>query len=112
NNISSKREVRNLEEDVLIDSLGIRYDYLFRNHQTGLVLQVDQNKKLKYMLGIAVQSQLLKGSALDRSVLTQNKHINVMPSANLRYQLNEEMEISFDYIGTNNQPHFMQMLPV
>jgi hypothetical protein len=112
NNISSKREVRDLEENKLIDSLSIRYDYLFRNHQTGFMLQVDQSKRFKYMIGLALQSQLLKGSTLDRSVLTRNQHINLIPSANIRIHLSEEIELSIDYLGTNNQPHFMQMQPV
>ena len=111
-NISSLRAVTDLEESTLIDSLGVDYGYQFRSQQTGLAFQVDQNKFLKYTLGMAVQTQVLKGSTDDLTVLTRHQHVNLMPSANIRFTLSDEIEWSFDYLGTSNQPKFMQMQPV
>ncbi len=110
--IANTRQVWNVEEAHAIDSLGIDYHYSFQSNRYGVTFQVDQNKAIKYSLGLAAQPLMMEGYTLDRTVRTQHQHLNWVPSASLRYRISAVSELSFDYLGSNNQPSFNQMQPV
>lgn len=110
--IRSSRSVWDIEEAHVIDSLGVQYNYLFMSNRYGLTYQVEQGSKLKYTFGLAAQPLVLEGHSPDHQVRTRYSQVNWLPSANLRYRLSEESEWSVDYMGTNNQPGYVQMQPV
>lgn len=110
--IASNRQVLDLEEGIHFDSLGIDYHYSFNSDRYGLKYQVDMNPNFQYSLGIAAQPLRIEGLTLDGTIRTDHRNFNWVPSANLRYKPSSDSEISFDYLGRNNQPSFTQMQPV
>lgn len=110
--ISSVREVLDVTREQFIDSLSVDYAYFFQANRVGINYQADKGNRLKYNLGFAIQPVLLRGFAQDHDISTEHRNINIVPSAGLRYRFSPESDISFDYLGNNNQPNFLQMQPV
>lgn len=110
--IGSSRDVWDIEEVHAIDSLGIKYDYLFQSNKYGVNYQMEHGSHLKYTVGLAAQPLVLEGFSPDHDVRTHHSQINWLPSANIRYKISDVSELSVDYTGVNNAPGYLQMQPV
>src|SRR5690606_1434802 len=110
--IDSRRSVWDADKQLFVDSLGVDYAYFFESNRVGLVYQMERSKRLKYTLGFAVQPLRLKGQTMDIDTFTQHSNVNLIPSAGLRFRINDESEWSIEYLGTNNQPNFSQIQPI
>ena len=110
--IDSRRSVWDTDHGAYVDSLSVDYSYFFESNRVGLNYQMEQNKRFRYTLGFAVQPLLLQGHMLDTDTLIQHRNVNLVPSAGFRFRINEESELSVEYLGTNNQPNFAQIQPI
>ncbi len=110
--INSSREVWDVENAMMIDTLGLDFDYFFRSNRLGLTYQVEQNPKLRFALGVAFHPLLMDGNTLDRSVRIQQRYDNWVPHAHIRYKSNAENEWFMEYSGHHRQPSFYQIQPV
>ena len=110
--IDSRRTVWDMHRDMFVDSLSVDYSYFFESNRVGLNYQMEQNKRFRYTLGFAVQPLLLKGHMLEMDTLILHRNVNLIPSAGLRFRIDNESELSVEYLGTNNQPNFAQIQPI
>lgn len=110
--IDSRRSVWDLQQELFVDSLSVDYSYFFESNRVGVNYQMEQNKRFKYNVGFAVQPLLLEGHTVNQDAYTQHRNVNLIPSASLRFRVNEESEWYIDYLGTNHQPNFSQIQPV
>ncbi len=110
--IDSRRSVWDLGQELFVDSLSVDYSYFFQSNRVGFNYQMEQNKRIRYTLGFAVQPLLLEGHTLTVDTQTRHYNINLIPSAGFRFRINDESEWSIDYLGTNHQPNFSQIQPV
>src|SRR5690606_17810118 len=110
--IASRRYVMAPDDEALIDSLDVDYSYFFQSNRIGVNYQVEQNSKFKYTLGFAIQPLYRQGFTDDGDVATEQRNINMTPSAGFRYRISNESELMVAYLGTNNQPNCSQMRPV
>lgn len=95
-----------------VDSLTVDYNYIFRSNRTSLSYQYEPNKKFKLNVGFAVQPILLRGRLPRENVTYAYENVNLIPSSNITYRFNNEMDWQIDYKGKNNQPNFQQIIPV
>ena len=110
--IDSRRSVWDTHGGMFVDSLSVDYAYFFESNRVGLNYQIEHSNRLKYNLGFAVQPMLLQGHMLRADTLIQHRNVNLIPSAGLRFRIDEESELSVEYLGTNNQPNFSQIQPI
>lgn len=110
--IDSRRSVWDADKGLFVDSLSLDYSYFFESNRVGMVYQMEQSKRFRYTLGFAVQPLLLQGQTVDVDTTTQHRNVNLIPSAGLRFRINDENEFSIEYLGTNNQPNFSQIQPI
>ncbi|SFC67588.1 CarboxypepD_reg-like domain-containing protein [Parapedobacter composti] len=110
--IDSRRSVWDMAEETFVDSLSVDYSYFFESNRVGLTYQMEKSQRVKYMLGFAVQPLYLKGHTLDTDTHTRYHNVNLVPSAGMRFRINDESELSVEYLGTNNQPNFSQIQPI
>nr|WP_284040280.1 outer membrane beta-barrel protein [Sphingobacterium sp. lm-10] len=113
-NIEMSRRVRMPgEEDApFIDSLGLRYEYLFTSNRTGLLYQYEPNKRFRANIGFAVQPLRLAGAVANDTLQYRYNNINLIPSTVIRYRFNDELDWQFTYNGRNNQPNFLHIAPI
>lgn len=95
-----------------VDSLGVNYNYRFRNSRVGLNYQYTPNKSFKANIGFAVQPVRLSGQLPREKMQYTYENVNLVPTAGVRWRLNEEMDWSVAYIGKNNQPNLLHIIPV
>ncbi len=69
------------------------------------------DQKYKFILGLAVQPTLLKGSS-SVSALTQKNIYNFSPVIHYVYNYSELQALAFDYQGVSNSPAYYQLQPV
>lgn len=116
--ISAVREVQDkaLEEvigyPIYVDSLGVDYEYTFRSNRTGINYQYEPNLRFRTNLGFAVQPLVMKGSTTLDNKDYKYESVNLIPSAGVRYRFTDEFDWQFNYQGNNNQPNFMQIMPM
>ena len=110
--IDSRRSVWDADKGLFVDSLSLDYSYFFESNRVGMVYQMEQSKRFRYTLGFAVQPLLLQGQTVDVDTTTQHRNVNLIPSAGLRFRINDENEFSIEYLGTNSQPNFSQIQPI
>ncbi|MGK6351185.1 outer membrane beta-barrel protein [Parapedobacter sp. DT-150] len=110
--IDSRRSVWDSSRALPVDSLSLDYTYFFESNRMGLIYQMEQSKRFRYTLGFAVQPLLLQGQTLGVDSITQHRNVNLIPSAGFRLRINDESELSVEYLGTNNQPNFSQIQPI
>ncbi|MEJ2204723.1 MAG: TonB-dependent receptor [Gemmatimonadota bacterium] len=65
----------------------------------------------RFTLGLEVQKSNLQGTIRDRDELIENGYTHVLPSANLRVQLNESKTFSFRYRTSTREPSMTQLQP-
>jgi len=116
NQINSNRSVNDMvmEPELMraIDSLGVRYNYIYSANRVGINYQIETIPKLKFNLGFAVQPMTLSGRTFDHLIKTSYDNVNLVPTLGLRWRINNDTDLSVDYIGKNNQPSFYQIQPI
>lgn len=95
-----------------VDSLGVSYNYRFNSSRAGLSYQYVPNKKFRTSVGFAVQPITLNGYLPREDMYYRYDNVNVVPSAGFKWRLNNEVDWSVDYVGKNNQPNFLHIIPV
>ncbi|MFZ4261298.1 TonB-dependent receptor [Sphingobacterium sp. HJSM2_6] len=113
-NISAVRMVRDpfrLDEGP-IDSLGVNYSYQFRSNKTGLNYQYEPNDLFRVNMGLTVQPINLSGSVKGDSIQYTYNNVNLVPSVNLKYRLNKDLDMEVNYLGRNSQPNFYHIIPI
>lgn len=100
------------DEMAIIDSLGLRYNYTFVNNRVGLNYQYGPNDRFRVNMGFAVQPSRLEGRVANDTLTHRYHHVNLVPSAKIRYRFNDELDWQFTYQGRNNQPNFLHIAPV
>ena len=66
---------------------------------------------LRLVLGLEVQNSDLEGTILDRDESISNGFTNVLPSANLRYQVDNGSDISINYRTSTREPSLNELQP-
>ncbi|WP_028296825.1 TonB-dependent receptor [Olivibacter sitiensis] len=94
-----------------VDSLSVDYAYLSQLNQFGLNYHLD-GKHTKYIIGFAVQPTDLSGNTTQGDISTRLTRVNLVPSMRFQYQLSNSSNLSLIYKGQNNQPGFLQVLPI
>lgn len=95
-----------------VDSLGVNYNYRFRNSRMGLNYQYTPNKAFKANIGFGVQPVRLTGFLPREDMQYTYENVNLVPTAGFKWRLNEETDWSVDYMGKNNQPNLLHIIPV
>lgn len=95
-----------------IDSLGLNYTYLFVNNRTGLNYQYEPSNRFRLNIGFAVQPTRLAGRVANDTLDHRYRHVNLVPSAGVRYRFDDELDLQFTYHGRNSQPNFLHIAPV
>ncbi|WP_312139169.1 outer membrane beta-barrel protein [Sphingobacterium sp.] len=109
--IEARRVVRK-EPFEIIDSLGVEYAYQFRSFKTGLNYQYEPNNRFRVNLGFSVQPLSLEGKVKGDTATYNYSNVNLIPTTNIRYKVNDELDLQFSYLGKNNQPNFLHISPV
>lgn len=95
-----------------VDSLGVNYNYRFRNSRMGLNYQYTPNKSFKTNIGFGVQPVRLTSFLPREDMQYTYENVNLVPTAGFKWRLNEETDWSVDYVGKNNQPNLLHIIPV
>jgi hypothetical protein len=95
-----------------VDSLGVNYNYRFRNSRMGLNYQYTPNKTFKANIGFAVQPVKLTSFLPREDMQYTYENVNLVPTAGFKWRLNEEADWSVDYVGKNNQPNLLHIIPI
>ncbi len=69
------------------------------------------NEDTRFTVGLEVQGSSLEGTIRDRDELIENGYTHVLPSANLRIQLNDTKTFSFRYRTSTREPSMTQLQP-
>ncbi|PRD57404.1 hypothetical protein C5749_02795 [Sphingobacterium gobiense] len=95
-----------------VDSLGVNYNYRFRNSRMGLNYQYTPNKTFKANIGFAVQPVKLTSFLPRDDMQYTYENVNLVPTAGFKWRLNDETDWSVDYMGKNNQPNLLHIIPI
>lgn len=95
-----------------VDSLGVNYDYRFRDSQMGLNYQYTPNKTFRANIGFAVQPVTLTSFLKREDTEYTYENVNLVPTAGFKWRVNDELDWSVDYIGKNNQPNLLNIIPI
>ncbi|PRD44152.1 hypothetical protein C5745_19400 [Sphingobacterium haloxyli] len=95
-----------------VDSLGVNYNYRFRNSRMGLNYQYTPNKTFKANIGFAVQPVKLTSFLPRDDMQYTYENVNLVPTAGFKWRLNDETDWSVDYVGKNNQPNLLHIIPI
>lgn len=110
--VEDKLKSEELGDFVYVDSLGVNYNYRFRNSRMGLNYQYTPNKSFKTNIGFAVQPVRLSSFLPKEDMEYTYENVNLVPTAGFKWRLNEETDWSVDYIGKNNQPNLLHIIPI
>ncbi|MEJ6982342.1 outer membrane beta-barrel protein [Pedobacter sp. P351] len=113
NNSTSRdtREVDNLGQETINPALSNLYEYNFTTQRLGLNYKFI-SPKYNYTLGMSAQPAFLEGLDLTRSITTNKKTFNWIPSARLVYYFSKQKALTANYYGRSNQPGFTQLQPL
>jgi hypothetical protein len=67
--------------------------------------------KLRWVLGLEVQTSDLQGTILGRDESIDNGFTNLLPSANLRYQVNQGSNVTVNYRTSTRDPSLNELQP-
>lgn len=115
NIIDAKRYVYNWlsgTQTNIIDSLTVDYGYRFNSNKMGIIYQFTPNKKVKFNIGFAVQPIEMEGKVLNDTLSYNYANINLVPTSNFNYKVSNNVDFQISYRGRNNQPSFLQIVPV
>lgn len=91
--------------------LSNNYEYQFYTNKVGVNYRYIADK-FNYTLGLNAQPTILKGQNLSRSINTENRTFNIIPSARMVYKFTKQQALHVNYWGRNNQPSFLQLQPI
>lgn len=92
-------------------NLSSNYDYTFTTNRIGLNYRYKKDK-MNYALGVSAQPSLLQGTDIGRSIQTNKKTFNWIPTARFVYRFSKEQVFSAKYNGSSRQPGFIQLQPI
>lgn len=95
-----------------VDSLGVNYNYRFRNSRMGLNYLYTPHKTFRANIGFAVQPVKLSSFLPREDMQYTYENVNLVPTAGFKWRLNEETDWSVDYVGKNNQPNLLHIIPI
>ena len=95
-----------------VDSLGVNYNYRFRSNRIGLNYQYTPNKDFKANIGFALQPVKLTSFLPRNDESYTYDNVNLVPTAGFKWNWNDETSWSVNYVGKNNQPGFLHIIPV
>ena len=109
-NIKDTRDVISGNE-VFNPDLSNNFDYQFITNKLGLNYRfIDE--KYNYTLGMNAQPAVLRGQNVSKSISTEQKTFNIIPSARFVYKFSRQEQFNVNYWGRNNQPSFFQLQPI
>ena len=100
------------EDYFYVDSLGVNYNYRFRNSRMGLSYQYTPNKTFRSNIGFAVQPVKLISFLPREEMEYTYENVNLVPTAGFKWRLKDELDWSVDYVGKNNQPNLLHIIPI
>ncbi len=68
-------------------------------------------KSLRWVVGLEAQRSDLEGTILNRNESISNGFTNLLPSANLRYQVNQGSNITLNYRTSTREPSLTELQP-
>lgn len=110
--VEDKLKTEELGYFYYVDSLGVNYNYRFRNTRMGLNYQYTPNKGFKANIGFAVQPVKLSSFLPREEMQYTYENVNLVPTAGFKWRLNEQVDWSVDYVGKNNQPNLLHIIPI
>src|SRR5690606_3575136 len=87
--VEDKLKSEELGDFVYVDSLGVNYNYRFRNSRMGLNYQYTPNKSFKTNIGFAVQPVRLSSFLPKEDMEYTYENVNLVPTAGFKWRLNE-----------------------
>ncbi|WP_293785969.1 TonB-dependent receptor [uncultured Pedobacter sp.] len=94
-----------------VDSLGQDYVSNFINQNISVGYNANKDR-LSYNFGINFSPSIIIGQYRDRGQELKNYQLNFSPLANLSYQIKDNEDLSFDYIGYTSSPDFNKLQPI
>ncbi|WP_241462483.1 outer membrane beta-barrel protein [Sphingobacterium deserti] len=110
--VEDKLKTAEFDQFFYVDSLGVSYDYRFQSSRVGLNYQYIPNKTFRSNIGFAVQPLTLNGYLPREDMYYKYDNVNLVPSAGFKWRINDELDWSVDYVGKNNQPNFLHIIPI
>lgn len=110
--VEDKQKSEELGYFYYVDSLGVNYNYRFRNSRMGLNYRYTPTKDFKANIGFAVQPVKLSGYLPREELQYTYENVNLVPTAGFKWRLNDETDWSVAYIGKNNQPNLLHIIPI
>jgi len=95
----------------LIDSLSNHYQYDVLTERGTINLQA-ANRLLSYTIGGDILHYDNRQKDLVRDSVLQYRYFSFAPRMNMRYNLTNNLSLSFDYSGSTNPPSITQLQPV
>lgn len=95
-----------------VDSLGVNYDYRYRSSKVGLHYQYKPNERFRANVGFAVQPIKLEGFVFREDDNYSYSNVSLVPTAGFKWRLSDELDWSVSYVGKDNQPNFLHIIPV
>src|SRR5690606_29688172 len=110
--VEDKQKSEELDYLYYVDSLGVNYNYRFNSSRVGLNYQYTPNTAFRTNIGFSVQPVRLSSYLPKEEMQYTYDNVNLVPTAGFRWRMNDEMDWSVDYIGKNNQPNFLHIIPI
>ena len=110
--VEDKLKTTDIKHPYYVDSLGVHYNYSFNSSRVGLNYQYTPHKKFRANIGFAVQPITLSGTLRSDDQVYEYTNVNLVPTTGFKWRLNAETDWSVDYVGKNNQPNFLHIIPV
>lgn len=110
--VEDKNKTDELGYFYYVDSLGVNYNYRFNSSKVGLNYQYTPNKNVRANIGFAVQPLKLVGNLPGQELKYTYGNVNLVPTAGIKWRVTKEIDWAIDYIGKNNQPNFLHIIPV
>ncbi|MEH3112697.1 TonB-dependent receptor [Pedobacter terrae] len=95
----------------VVDSLGQDYVSNFINQNVSIGYNANKSR-LSYNLGVNFSPSIIIGQYRDTGQKLKNYQLNFSPLANLSYQIKDNENLSFDYIGYTSSPDFNKLQPI
>lgn len=110
--VEDKLKTESFGQFYYVDSLGVNYNYKFVSSRAGLNYQYSPNKKFRANIGFAVQPLKLSGYLPREDQHYTYSNVNLVPTTGFKWRFTDELDWSVDYMGKNNQPSFLHIIPI
>lgn len=87
------------------------FDYQFVTNRIGLNIK-GNSAKYNYVIGLVSQPSSLSGQSVGKSINTDYRNMNWIPSARFVYNFARSHSLTLTYGGQSREPDFMQLQPV